>query len=168
MVLLLNLWSEALKVMPTLLMQIPNVDSKLSFSGVLICGLRESSWLCLMRGESYRIISVLGIQILVLMINIIPVDLLIYWWAESVNAALRCLVPACDCGPLSLDHIIGSHSDGLIYDIYKRVGCAADLELVLDVHKFSVNFILFLLMVLIRLLLYKSAVLVLQVLMLRT
>ena len=29
MVLLLNLWSEALKVMPTLLMQIPNVDSKL-------------------------------------------------------------------------------------------------------------------------------------------
>ena len=29
----------------------------------------------------------------------------------SINATLRLLVPACDCDPLSLDLVVGSHSD---------------------------------------------------------
>ena len=39
-----------------------------------------------------------------------------------VNAALRCLAPTCGCGPLDLDHVIGSHSDGspkTVYDALK-------------------------------------------------
>ena len=43
--------------------------------------------------------------------------------SNIINAALRCLAPACDCGPLSLDHIVGSHSTGLYktaHDFFKR------------------------------------------------
>ena len=29
-----------------------------------------------------------------------------------VNAALRCLAPTCNCGPLSLNHVVGSFSTG--------------------------------------------------------
>ena len=64
----------------------------------------------------------------------------------SVNATLWYLVPVCDCGPLSLDHVVGSHSNGSSMTAYgflehkhipRRV---AYLELVLDIHKSSVNF----------------------------
>ena len=63
-----------------------------------------------------------------------------------VNAALRCLASACDCGPLSLDHVVGSHSDGsskTVYDVLKDKhpsGHAADPALVLGVIEPSVTF----------------------------
>ena len=63
-----------------------------------------------------------------------------------VNAALCCLAPACDCGPLCLDHVVGSHSDDsskTVYDVLKDKhpsGCAADPALVLDVSEPSVTF----------------------------
>ena len=43
-----------------------------------------------------------------------------------VNAALRCLAPTCDCGPLSLDHVVGSHADGSSKTVY-------DVSILLDV-----------------------------------
>ena len=55
-----------------------------------------------------------------------------------VNAALRCLAPTCNCGPLSLDHVIGSFSDGsskTVYDALKDnhpSGRAADPTLILE------------------------------------
>ena len=63
-----------------------------------------------------------------------------------VNAALRCLAPTCNCGPLSLDHVVGSHSDGsskTVYDVLKDKhpsGRAADPALVLDVSESSSTF----------------------------
>ena len=63
-----------------------------------------------------------------------------------VNAALRCLAPACDCGPLSLDHVVGSHSDGSFKTVYDALkdkhpsGRAADPTPVLDVSEPSVTF----------------------------
>ena len=39
-----------------------------------------------------------------------------------VNAALRCLAPTCNCGPLSLDHVVGTLSNGFsmtVYDVLK-------------------------------------------------
>ena len=63
-----------------------------------------------------------------------------------VNAALRYLAPACDCGLLTLDHVVGSHSDGsskTVYDVLKDKhppGRAADPALVLDVSEPSVIF----------------------------
>ena len=71
-----------------------------------------------------------------------------------VNAALRCLAPACDCGPLDLDDVVGSHSDGLSKTVYDGLkdkhppGRVADPAVVLDVDKSSVNFHPVLLMVL--------------------
>ena len=62
------------------------------------------------------------------------------------NAALHCLTPACDCGPLSLDHAVVFHSDGsskTVYDVLKDKyppGCVADPTLVLDVSESSVTF----------------------------
>ena len=61
-----------------------------------------------------------------------------------VNNALRCLAPACDCGPFSLDYVFGSHSYGSsravpVYDVLRDKhppGCVADPALVLDVGKF--------------------------------
>ena len=55
-----------------------------------------------------------------------------------VNAALRCLAPTCNCGPLSLDHVVGSFSDGsskTVYDTLKDKhpsGRAADPALILE------------------------------------
>ena len=39
-----------------------------------------------------------------------------------VNTALRCLSP-CDCGPLNLDHVVGSLSDGspkTVFDVLRE------------------------------------------------
>lgn len=71
-----------------------------------------------------------------------------------INAAQRSLAPACECGPLSLDHVVGSHSDGssrTLYDVLKEKhppGFVIDPALVLDVGESSVNFHLVLMMVL--------------------
>ena len=37
---------------------------------------------------------------------------------SRVNAALRCLAPTCNCGPLGLDHVIESFSDGSFKTVY--------------------------------------------------
>ena len=57
-----------------------------------------------------------------------------------VNAALRCLSPSCDGGPLNLDHVVGSLSDGFpktVFDALREkhpYGHAADpdLDAILD------------------------------------
>ena len=55
-----------------------------------------------------------------------------------VNAALRCLSPSCDCGPLNLDHVVGSLSDGspkTVFDVLHEKhphGRAADPDAILD------------------------------------
>ena len=55
-----------------------------------------------------------------------------------VNATLRCLAPTCNCGPLGLDHVIESFSDGssmTVYDALKDKhpsGRAADPALILE------------------------------------
>ena len=35
-----------------------------------------------------------------------------------VNAALRYLAPTCNCGPLSLDNVVGAFSDGFSETVY--------------------------------------------------
>ena len=55
-----------------------------------------------------------------------------------VNAALRCLSPSCDCGPLNLDHVVGSLSYGspkTVFDVLREkypYGRAADPDAILD------------------------------------
>ena len=80
------------------------------------------------------------------MIGIILADFLILMMEGHVNAALRCQAPAYDCGPLSLNHVVGSHSDAsskTVYDVLKDKhppARVADPALVLDVSDSSSNF----------------------------
>ena len=141
---------KALMVMPALLLQKPNVDSKLDSRLLRSCLQRRLDfWL---KGEFMALFN----EGLVLQNHISSrppysrcddqhrSGRFAHLMMEGcVNTALA---PACDCGPLSLDHVVGSHSDGsskTVYDVLKDKhpsGRAADPALVLDVSEPSVTF----------------------------
>ena len=144
---------KALMVMPVLLLQKPKTDSKLDSHLLRSCLQRRLDlWL---KGEFMALFN----EGLVLQNHVSsrpPFSCcddqhrsgrFAHLMMEGrVNAALRCLAPTCDCGPLSLDHVVGSHSDGFsktVYDVLKDKhpsGCAADPTLVLDVSESSSTF----------------------------
>ena len=139
--------------MPALLLQKPSVDSKLDTRLLCFCLQRRLDlWL---KGEFMALFNE-GLAIQTHNSSRPP-----YFRCDDqhhsgrfahlmmegrVNAALRCLAPACDYGPLSLDHVVGSHFDGsskTVYDVLKDkhpLGRAADPALVLDVNESSVTF----------------------------
>ena len=110
---------KALMVMPALLLQKPSVDSKLDTHLLRSClQHRLDLWL---NGEFMALFNE-GLVIQTHISSRPP-----YFRCDDqhhsgrfahlmmegrVNAALRCLAPACDYGPLSLDHVDSSHSDG--------------------------------------------------------
>ena len=136
---------KALMVMPTLLLQKPKFDSKLDSRLVRSCLQRLLDlWL---NGEFMALFN----EGLVLQNHIFsrpPYSCCDdqhrsgrfshLMMEDRVNAALRCLAPTCNCGPLSLDHVVGSFSDGsskTVYDTLKEKypsGRAADLAMILD------------------------------------
>ena len=142
---------KSLMVMPALLLQKPSVDSKLDTHLLRSCLQRRLDlWL---KGEFMALFNE-GLVIQTRISSRPP-----YFRCDDqhhsgrfahlmmegrVNAALRCLALACDCGPLSLDHVVGSDgSSKTVYDVLKDkhpLGRAADPALVLDVNESSVTF----------------------------
>ena len=136
---------KALMAMPALLLQKPKFDSKLDSRLVCFCLQRRLDlWL---NGEFMALLN----EGLVLQNHISSRPP--YSRCDDqhhsggfnhsmmegrVNAALRCLAPTCNCGPLSLDHVVGSFSDGsskTVYDALKDKhpsGHAADPALIFE------------------------------------
>ena len=139
---------KALMVMPALLLQKPKFDSKLDSRLVRSCLQRRLDlWL---NGDFMALFN----EGLVLQNHISSrppyshcddqhrSGRFAHLMMEGrVNAALRCLAPSCNCGPLSLDHVVGSSSNGssmTVYDVLKDKhpsGRPADPALILGANE---------------------------------
>ena len=137
---------KAAMLIPNLLLQKPHNESKLSFQVVRSCLQRQLDlWL---KGDFLALFN----EVIVIQKHISAShryhpscddqphsSRLSHLMTQGhVNAALCCLFPSCDCGPLNLDHLESSLSDGspkTVFDVLREkhpYGCAADPDAILD------------------------------------